>query len=59
VSEVGIKPTPILEEAETGEFQEWKDIAFCSPMYKSYWTQWKSLAVRKSILQHHWESADT
>jgi hypothetical protein len=49
---------PILEEAETGQWPEWKDIAVRSPTYKSYWAQWKSLAVRNGILEHHCESAN-
>jgi hypothetical protein len=48
----------ILEEAETGQRPEWKDIADRSPTYKSYWAQWKSLAVRNGILECHSESAD-
>jgi hypothetical protein len=34
---------PILQEVETGQRPEWKDITDCSPTYKSYWAQWKSL----------------
>jgi hypothetical protein len=49
---------PIREEGETGQRPEWKDIANCSTMYKSYWAQWKLLAVRNGILQHDWESAN-
>jgi hypothetical protein len=50
---------PILEEVETGQCPEWKDIAAThSPMYKSYWTQWKSFAVRNGILERHWESTN-
>jgi hypothetical protein len=45
-----------LEEGETRQQLEWKDIANCSPMYKSYWAQWKSLTVRNSILECNWES---
>jgi hypothetical protein len=41
---------PILQELETGQRPEWKDIADCSPTYKSYWAQCKSLAVRNGIL---------
>jgi hypothetical protein len=48
----------ILQEAETGERQEWKDIADRSPTYKSYWAQCKSLAVRNGILERNWESAN-
>jgi hypothetical protein len=47
---------PILEEVETRQLPEWKDIADHSPTYKSYWAQWKSLTVRNGILEHHWES---
>jgi hypothetical protein len=46
---------PILEETETGECPEWKDITNCSPTYKSYWAQWKSFTMRKNILKRHWE----
>jgi hypothetical protein len=49
---------PILEEAETGQRPEWKDIANRSPTYKSYWAQWKSLAVMNGIQVRHWEFAD-
>jgi hypothetical protein len=47
---------PILQKVETGQQPEWKDIANCSFMYKSYWAQWKSLVVRTSILERNWES---
>jgi hypothetical protein len=47
----------ILQEIETGQRPEWKDIANRSPAYKSYWAQWKSLAVRNGILERNWESA--
>jgi hypothetical protein len=49
---------PILEEVETRQHPEWKDIADHSTTYRSYWAQWKSLAVRNGILEHHWEFAD-
>jgi hypothetical protein len=49
---------PTLEEAETGRCQDWEDIISHSSMYKSYWAQWKSLAARNGILEHHWESTD-
>jgi hypothetical protein len=49
---------PILREVETGRRPEWKDIADQSPTYKSYWAQWKSLAVRNGVLERHWESAN-
>jgi hypothetical protein len=48
----------ILQEVETGQRPEWKDIANHSPVYKSYWAQWKSLAVRNGILECNWESAN-
>jgi hypothetical protein len=35
-----------------------EDITDHSPTYKSYWTHWKSLAVRNGILKHHWESVN-
>jgi hypothetical protein len=44
---------PILEEVEAGQRPEWKDIADPSPTYKGYWAQWKSLAGRDGILEHH------
>jgi hypothetical protein len=47
---------PLLQEVETGQRPQWKDIADCSSTYKSYWAQWKSLSVRTGILQHNWES---
>jgi hypothetical protein len=28
-------------------------------MYKSYWAQWKPLAIRDGILKRHWESANS
>jgi hypothetical protein len=49
---------PILQELETGQRPEWKDIADRSPTYKSYWAQWKSLTVRNGILVRNWESAN-
>jgi hypothetical protein len=48
----------ILQEVETGQRPEWKDIADRSPTYKSYWAQWKSLAVRDGILERNWGSAN-
>jgi hypothetical protein len=44
---------PILREVETGRRPDWKDIADRSPTYKSYWPQWKSLAVRNGILERN------
>jgi hypothetical protein len=49
---------PILREIETGQRPEWKEIADRCLTYKSYWAQWKSLAVRNGILQRNWESAN-
>jgi hypothetical protein len=43
---------------ETGQRPEWRDIDDQSTIYKSYWAQWKSLAVRDSMLERHWELAD-
>jgi hypothetical protein len=49
---------PILQELETRQRPEWKEIADRSPPYKSYWAQWKSLAVRIGILMRNWESTN-
>jgi hypothetical protein len=49
---------PILEEVKTEQRSKWKDIAHRSPTYKSYWAQYKSLALRDGIVERHWESAD-
>jgi hypothetical protein len=49
---------PILEEAETGESPEWKDIANRSSTYKSYWVHWKSFTMRNIILKRHWKFND-
>jgi hypothetical protein len=49
---------PFLVEIETRQHPERKDITGHSPTYKSYWPQWKSLAVKNSILECHWESAN-
>jgi hypothetical protein len=35
-----------------------KDIADHSPTYKSYGAPWKSLTLRKGVLECQWESAD-
>jgi hypothetical protein len=42
----------ILQEVETGQWPEGKEITDRSPTYKSYWAQWKSLAVRNVIPEH-------
>jgi hypothetical protein len=39
----------ILQEIETGRRPEWKEIVDRGPTYKSYWDQWKSLAVRNCV----------
>jgi hypothetical protein len=49
---------PILQEVETRQQPEWKDIADHSYTYKSYWAQWKLVAMRNGVLQHNWESAN-
>jgi hypothetical protein len=48
----------MLEEGQTGERQEWKDIALRSLTYKSNWAQWESLSVVNGVLESHWESAE-
>jgi hypothetical protein len=48
----------LLQEVEAGQRPEWRDISDRSPVYKTYWAQWKSLAVRDGVLERHWESAD-
>jgi hypothetical protein len=47
--------TAYFGESKDGTGPEWKDITDRSPTYKSCWLQWKSLAVRKGILERHWE----
>jgi hypothetical protein len=42
-------------EVKTGQHPKWKYINDHSTTYESYW---KSLAVRNSILEHHWGSTD-
>jgi hypothetical protein len=48
----------LLQELDAGQRPEWRDISDRSPVYKSYWTQCKSLAVRDGVLERHWESAN-
>jgi hypothetical protein len=48
----------ILEEVETRQHPEWKEITDRSLTYKSYWTQWETLAMNNCILQRQWESAN-
>jgi hypothetical protein len=49
---------PIMEEVETVQRPELKDITGRSPTHKRYWTQWRSHALRNYILERNWESAD-
>jgi hypothetical protein len=49
---------PLMREMEAGQRPEWKDISDRGPIYKSYWVQWKSVALRNGVLVRHWESAD-
>jgi hypothetical protein len=37
---------PLLWAMEAGQCPEWRDISDRSPIYKNYWTQWKSLVVK-------------
>jgi hypothetical protein len=48
----------ILQEVEAGKRPDRKDIADRSPIYKIYWAQCKSVAVRDGVLERHWESAN-
>jgi hypothetical protein len=45
--------------AHSGGNRDRADIVDCSPTYKSYWAQRKSLAVRNGILERHWESVES
>jgi len=49
---------PLIREMEAGQRLEWKDISDRGPLYKSYWAQWKSLALRDGVLERHWKSTD-
>jgi len=49
---------PLIQEIDTGRRPEWRDISNRGPIYKSYWAQWKSLALMDGLLMRHWESAD-
>jgi hypothetical protein len=48
----------LLKEVKVGQRPELKYISDRSPVYRRYWAQWKSLAVRDGVLERHWESAD-
>jgi hypothetical protein len=47
-----------LQEIEAGQRPEWRDISDRSPVYKRYWAEWKSVAVRDGVLKRQCESAD-
>ena len=49
---------PLIQEIEIVRRPEWRDISNRGPIYKSYWAQWKSLALMDGVLVRHWESAD-
>jgi len=49
---------PLIREIEAGCRPEWRDICNRGPIYKSYWVQWKSFALRDGVLVRHWESTD-
>jgi hypothetical protein len=49
---------PLIREIEAGRRPEWRDISNRGPIYKSYWAQWKSFALRDGVLVRRWESAD-
>jgi hypothetical protein len=44
---------PILEEVKAGQCPKLNDIVDWSPTYKGYCAQWKSLAVKDGIQEHH------
>jgi hypothetical protein len=48
----------LLQEPAVGQRPEWRDISDRSPVYKSHWAHWKSLAVRDGVPERHRESAD-
>ena len=45
---------PLLREIEAEQRPECRDISGRT----SYWSRWKSFAVRDGVLQPHWESPD-
>ena len=45
-------------EIKAGRRPEWRDISNRGPVYKRYWAQWKSFALRDGVLVSQWESAD-
>jgi hypothetical protein len=48
----------LKREMDARRCPKWRDVTDQGPIYKSYWAQWKSLAVRDGVLERHWESAD-
>jgi hypothetical protein len=48
----------LLQEAKAGQRPEWRDISDNSPVHKSYWAQWESLAVTDGVLERRWKSDD-
>ena len=49
---------PLIREMEARQCPEWRDISDRCPVYKSYWVQWNSFALKDGVLERHWESAD-
>lgn len=47
-----------MRKTEAGQRPEWSYIGDRGTIYKSYWAQWKSHALRDGVLECHWESAD-
>jgi hypothetical protein len=45
----------ILQKVVARQCLEQKDTADHSTIYRSYWAQWKSLAVKHGIIKWHWE----
>ena len=45
---------PLIREHEAGRRPQWRDICNQSPKHKSYWAQWKFLALA-DVLVSHWE----
>ena len=48
----------LLHEIDAGQCPERRGISDSDPTYKSHWFQWKSLAVRASMLEQHCQSTD-
>jgi hypothetical protein len=44
---------PLLRQMEAGQCPKWRDVSDWGPIYKSYWAQWKSHAVRDGVQQCH------